>query len=246
MKFLISAYSWVVGGLYFILLLFICIVLSPVVPQKTLDPFIKKSLKLLFKILFIKVHSEGSESVEPNKTYLFMANHESLFDIPLLEAYVPTFVRGVEALRQFRWPVYGWAIRSVGNIPIDRKNIHASIKSIKTTEKALKKGKSIIILPEGHRTLDGNLGPFKKLPFHLAKQAGVPIIPIGLSGLFRLKHKGSWLIQPGPVKIKFGQPISPDKIQSLSTEKLRDLLRDQIRALSGQPTQDFHNEIHGP
>jgi 1-acyl-sn-glycerol-3-phosphate acyltransferase len=231
MKHLISAYSWLVGGLYFILLLFICIVLSFFIRQKTLDPFIKKSLKILFKILFIKVHSEGAENVEPNKTYLFMSNHESLFDIPLLEAYVPTFVRAVEALRQFKWPVYGWAIRRAGNIPIDRKNIHASIKSMKMTEKTLKKGKSIIILPEGHRTLDGNLVQFKKLPFHLAKQAGVPIIPIGLSGLFHLKHKGSWLVRPRPVKIHFGQPVSSEKIQSLSTEELRDFIRNKIQDL---------------
>jgi 1-acyl-sn-glycerol-3-phosphate acyltransferase len=231
MKHLISAYSWLVGGLYFILLLFIYIVLSFFIRQKTLDPFIKKSLKFLFKILFIKVHSEGAENVEPNKTYLFMSNHQSLFDIPLLEAYIPTFVRAVEALRQFKWPVYGWAIRRMGNIPIDRKNIHASIKSMKRTEKILKKGKSIIILPEGHRTLDGNLGQFKKLPFHLAKQAGVPIFPIGLSDLFQLKHKGSWLIRPRPVKIKFGQPIDPEEFHSLSTEELRDFTRDKIQNL---------------
>jgi 1-acyl-sn-glycerol-3-phosphate acyltransferase len=235
MKHLISAYSWFVGGLYFVLLLFLCIVFSFFMPQKTLDPFIKKSLKFLFKILFIKVHSEGAENVEPSKTYLFMSNHESLFDIPLLEAYIPTFVRGVEALRQFKWPVYGWAIRRVGNIPIDRKNIHASIKSMKITEKTLKKGKSIIILPEGHRTLDGKLGAFKKLPFHLAKQAGVPVIPIGLSGLFQLKNKGSWLIRPRPVTIKFGQPIPPEKIESLSTEELRDHIREKIQDLLEQP-----------
>jgi 1-acyl-sn-glycerol-3-phosphate acyltransferase len=231
MKHLISAYSWFAGGLYFILLLFLCIFLSFFIPQKTLDPFIKKSLRFLFKILFIRVHTEGAENIDKNKTYLFMSNHESLFDIPLLEGYVPTFVRGVEALRQFKWPVYGWAIRRVGNIPIDRKNIHASITSMKITEKILKKGKSIIILPEGHRTLDGNLGPFKKLPFHLAKQAGVPVIPIGLSGLFQLKNKGSWLIRPRPVTIKFGQPISPEKVLSLSTEELRDYIREKIQDL---------------
>ena len=231
MKHLISAYCWFFGGLYFILLLFLCIFLSFFIPQKTLDPFIKKSLKFLFKILFIKVRSEGAQYVEKNTTYLFMSNHESLFDIPLLEAYVPTFIRGVEAMRQFKWPVYGWAIRLVGNIPIDRKNIHASIKSMKTTEKILKKGKSIIILPEGHRTLDGNLGSFKKLPFHLAKQAGVPVIPIGLSGLFELKHKGSWLIRPRPITIKFGQPILPEKTQDLTTEDLRDNVRGKIQDL---------------
>jgi 1-acyl-sn-glycerol-3-phosphate acyltransferase len=103
---------------------------------------------------------------------------------------------------------------------------------MKITEKTLKKGKSIIILPEGHRTLGGNLGPLKKLPFHLAKQAGVPIIPIGLSGLFQLKHKGSWLIQPRPIKIKIGQPIFPEEFHSLSTEELRDYVRDKILALT--------------
>jgi 1-acyl-sn-glycerol-3-phosphate acyltransferase len=231
MKYLISIYSWLFGGLYFIVLLCLCFFLSFFIPQKTLDPFTKKSLRILFKILFIKVRSEGTESVAKNKTYLFMCNHQSLFDIPLLEAYVPTFVRGVEALRQFKWPVYGWVIRRMGNIPIDRKNIHSSIKSLKITEKILKKGKSIIILPEGHRTLDGNLGLFKKLPFHLAKQASVPVIPIGLSGLFELKNKGSWLIQPRPVTIKFGQPIPPEKIQTLSTEELRDYVREKIQDL---------------
>jgi len=119
----------------------------------------------------------------------------------------------------------------MGNIPIDRKNIHASIKSMKKTEKILKKGQSIVILPEGHRTLDGKMRPFKKLPFHLARQAGIPVIPIGLSGLFQLKHKGSWIIHPRPVKIKFGHPISPEKIQALSTEELRECIRAKIQDL---------------
>ena len=152
-------------------------------------------------------------------------------DIPLLGGYLPTFVRGVEALRQFKWPVYGWVIKRLGNIPIDRKNIHASSRSIKTTERSLKGGLSIVILPEGHRTLDGNLGDFKRLPFHLAKQAEVPIIPIGISGLFELKRKGSWLIQPSPVSIKFGEPVGSEEIKAIEVDDLRDKIRDKILAL---------------
>lgn len=231
MKVLISLYAWIVGGLYFVILSLITLALTFFFKSKTLDPWIKKRLRFLFKLLFIKVLSEGSENIAPNKTYLFMCNHSSLFDIPLLEAYIPTFVRGVEARRQFKWPVYGWVIKRLGNIPIDRKNIHASIKSMKTTEQTLKGGLSIVILPEGHRTLDGNLGEFKRLPFHLAKQAEVPIIPIGISGLFHLKRKGSWLIQPRPVSIKFGEPVDTDKIQTLSTEELRDEIRAKISDL---------------
>jgi len=231
MKVLISLYAWIVGGLYFVILSLITLVLTYILKPKTLDPWIKKRLRFLFKLLFIKVRSEGSENIEPNMTYLFMCNHSSLFDIPLLEAYIPTFVRGVEALRQFKWPVYGWIIKRLGNIPIDRKNIHASIRSMKTTEQSLRGGLSIVILPEAHRTLDGNLGDFKRLPFHLAKQAGVPIFPIGIYGLFHLKRKGSWLIRPHPVSIKFGEPVDTETIHALSTEELRDKIRAKISDL---------------
>lgn len=231
MKVLISIYAWIVGGLYFIILCLITIVLTFFLKAEILDRWIKKRLRFLFKMLFIKVYSKGSENIDPKKTYLFMSNHSSLFDIPLLEAYIPTFVRGVEALRQFKWPIYGWVIKRLGNIPIDRKNIHASIRSMKETERSLKGGLSIVILPEGHRTLDGNLGDFKRLPFHLAKQANAPIIPIGISGLFELKRKGSWLIRPRPVSIRFGEPVDTESIQSLSSEELRDYIRIQIQNL---------------
>jgi 1-acyl-sn-glycerol-3-phosphate acyltransferase len=231
MKYLISLYVWIVGILYFLCLCFITIILTFFLKPKTFDPFLKMCFKLLFKIIFVKVNVEGVENVAPNQTYLFMSNHVSLFDIPLLGAYIPIFVRGVEAMRQFKWPVYGWAIRRLGNIPIDRTNIHASIRSMKKTEQILKSGISIAILPEGHRTVNGQLSPFKKLPFHLAKQAKVPIIPIGLSGLFQLKSRESSLIRPGPISIRFGKPISPETIENLSKEDLNALIYDQISAL---------------
>jgi 1-acyl-sn-glycerol-3-phosphate acyltransferase len=231
MKVLISLYAWVFGGLYFVVICLITIVLTFFLKPETVDRWIKINLRFMFKMLFIKVHSEGSENIDAEKTYLFMSNHSSLFDIPLLEAYIPTFVRGVEALRQFKWPVYGWVIKRLGNIPIDRNNIHASIRSMKTTERSLKGGLSIVILPEGHRTLDGNLGVFKRLPFHLAKQARVPIIPIGLSGLFELKRKDSWLIRPRPVSIKFGEAVGTEEIEALPVDELRDKIREKICAL---------------
>ncbi len=234
MKVLISLYAWIFGGLYFVVLSLMTCVLTYFIKPQTLDPWIKRRLQFLFKMLFIKVQTEGSDNIDPKKTYLFMSNHSSLFDIPLLEAYIPTYVRGVEALRQFKWPVYGWVIKRLGNIPIDRKNIHASIKSMKATERSIKGGLSIVILPEGHRTLDGNLGDFKRLPFHLAKQAEVSIIPIGIAGLFELKRKGSWLIRPRPVSIKFGQPVETEEIQALSVDELRSKIRERILVLTTQ------------
>ncbi|NOX37278.1 MAG: 1-acyl-sn-glycerol-3-phosphate acyltransferase [Calditrichaeota bacterium] len=230
-KTLRSAALWTIGGLYFGGFLVTLIVLSYLFPPRKYDPFIKKGLRGLFRLLGIPVTVKGQEHLDPRKTYLFMANHVSIFDIPLLGGYIPHFVRGVEADRQFRWPLYGYVVRRVGNIPISRENVHASIRSIHQAAERLKAGQSMVILPEGHRTLDGNLRSFKKLPFYLAKKAGCEIVPVGMSGLFSLKRKGSWHIHPGPVMIRFGKPIDRETVERLSVTELRDLTRKAIEEL---------------
>ncbi len=131
--------------------------------------------------------------------------------------------------------MYGWAVRRFGNIPIRREDVHASIRSIRKAEERLKSGKSLVVLPEGHRTKDGRLGPFKKLPFHLAQQADVEIVPIGMSGLYGLKAKHSWVIRPCTVKVKFGPPVSRETVRSLSVEELRDWVRGEIQKLIERP-----------
>ncbi len=230
-KSLRSALLWTIGGVYFGGFLITLILLSYLLPSEKYDPYIKKGLRWLFRLLRVPVAVEGLEHLEPHKTYLFMANHVSIFDIPLLGGYIPHFVRGVEADRQFRWPLYGYVVRRVGNIPISRENIHASIRSIHLAAERLKAGYSLVILPEGHRTLDGRLRPFKKLPFYLAKKAGCEIVPVGMSGLFSLKRKGCWHIHPGPVKIRFGKPIDRKTVEQLSVTELRDLTRKAIEQL---------------
>ncbi|MCF7793174.1 MAG: 1-acyl-sn-glycerol-3-phosphate acyltransferase [Candidatus Cloacimonetes bacterium] len=181
--------------------------------------------------MFIKVEVEGAEKLKKDKIYLFMANHVSLFDVPFLKAYIPAHVVGVEAHHQFNWPIYGWLIKRLKTIPIRRDNIHASMKSIKKALQVLHRGTSLIILPEGHRTLDGKMREFKKLPFYLAKKAEVDLVPIGLSGLFSLKPKKSWHIRPGKIKIKFGKIITSDQIKKMEVEEIRDLTYDRIKSL---------------
>ena len=174
---------------------------------------------------------EGRENIDTSKTYLYMANHVSLFDVPLLGGFIPGCARGVEADRQHAWPLYGWAMRRLGNIPINRKSVFSSLKSIGKTVDVITEGKSMIILPEGHRTMDGKLRKFKSFPFLLVKKVEVEIIPIGLSGLYQLKSKNSWVINPKTIKIKFGKPISTDIIKELSTKDLRDNVRQEIESL---------------
>jgi 1-acyl-sn-glycerol-3-phosphate acyltransferase len=170
MKHVRSVLLWISGFIFFGFFSLIAILLTYIMPLKKLDPFVQSSLKLLFKVLFIKVKVEGKADFDRSKTYLFMANHVSLFDVPLLKAYIPIYFKGVEAHHQFKWPFYGWLITRLEAIPIERNNIYASMRSIKKANKLLDKGTSIAILPEGTRTLNGNMQPFKRCLSHLQKK----------------------------------------------------------------------------
>jgi len=176
MRFILSIYLWIVASIYFVSFLLFALVVSYTLKPEKYDPWLKLILRYFFKLLHIPVIVEGSEHIDPQKSYLFMSNHVSLFDIPLLGGFVPGLVRGLEAQRQHRWPLYGQVMGRLGSIPIERENIHGSINSMRKTEMAINEGVSIIILPEGHRTLDGNLKPFKKLPFYLAKKVYKEIV----------------------------------------------------------------------
>ena len=235
MKYIHSVYLWIVAFVYFSFFLLFALVVSYLIKPQTYDPWLKKILRTFFKILGIPVEVRGAEKIKPRKTYLYMSNHVSMFDIPLLGGFIPGLVRGVEAGRQHRWPLYGWVMGRLGNIPIEREDIHQSINSFRKTKRIIEEGISVIILPEGHRTLDGHLKPFKKLPFHLAKTIDEELVPVGLSGLFTLKRKGSWLIRPTAIKLCIGDVITRETIDILSTSQLRDHIREKIQALVEKP-----------
>jgi 1-acyl-sn-glycerol-3-phosphate acyltransferase len=231
---LISAYMWTAGLLCFGWFCINTIVASLFFPTRIYDPWIKGILRRLFRFLFIPVKVEGAERIEPGRGYLYMSNHVSLFDMPLLGGFVPGVIRSVEADRQFRWPLYGLAVRRLGNIPIKRDNVFSSVRSLRRARRKLAKRQSLVIMPEAHRTLDGRLRSFKRLPFLLAKQAGVDLVPVGLSGLFQLKSKSSWRIRPVPLKVRFGEIIPADTVNRLSVDELRDLTHQRIKRLVEQ------------
>lgn len=226
-----SFIRWVVGftlGTFILLFITLAAVIFPVsVYNKPACAL----LRVLVRVMGGRVTVEGAEHIDQSQVYLFMANHVSLFDVPILGGYIPIYARGLEAAEQFNYPVLGWFLRAVGNIPIARKNPRASWASMQHAVEELKKGKSIIILPEGTRTLNGQLSPFKKMPFQFAKMAGVPIIPIGLSGLYSFKRRTSWLLHPGSIKVKFGTPVTTADIENQTAESLQRSVREAIQSL---------------
>lgn len=174
----------------------------------------------------------GQEHISPDQTYLIMGNHQSLFDIFVVPAAIPICFVGIEAARHFSYPVWGYLIRKWGCIPIQRSHLENAILSLEMAKKTFMSGMSIGILPEGHRTITGEMAPFKKGPFYLAKATQADILPFGINGLFHYNHKGSLILTPGKVIVNIGRPISHDSIKDLSIEEIRQTLFDVIYKLS--------------
>jgi len=157
-----------------------------------------------------------------------MPNHVSILDAPICSAYMPEFVTAIEASEHFNWPFYGKLAKLYGNIPIDRKSVQNSIKSLQVAKEVLEGSNSMVIFPEGSRTTDGTLGRFKKMPFQLAKDANVGIIPVGMSGVYRLNRKNSLFFKPSILKLKFGEVIPAEKVASMDIDELVECVSNQV------------------
>jgi 1-acyl-sn-glycerol-3-phosphate acyltransferase len=228
---LISTAAWMLGVLAFIPLGSIILLLSLFIKPKYFDPFVKACCRMILRFLWIRIQVEGRELVQPQRTYLFMANHVNIFDVFVLYGYIPGFVRGVELDEHFEWLFYGLLIRRLGVIPISHTNVQSAVKSLQHAKRTLDEGTSIVILPEGGRTLDGRLSRFKRGAFMLAKEAQVDIVPIIMVGAYQIKRKGCSLIRPGNMTLRFGEPISYQDIKVLDVREMKSYVRQRMLTL---------------
>ena len=146
-------------------------------------------------------------------TFVIMANHVSFLDVFAVPSVFPKNKNfsAIAASKNFKIPIYSSFLRRMRVVSIDRSNREQAIAGIKKSEDVLRDGYHITILPEGTRTLDGKLGPFKKGGFHLAVDTNTPILPIITKGLFDIKPRNRWIIKPGIIKVYIKKPIFPDK-----------------------------------
>ena len=216
-------FTFVVGGGYLFLLLFIH-------PEK-LHPFARIICRILLTTGGQWLSVRGTPPPKIGQPYLYLFNHQSLFDSFMLAAAIPHYITAVGANKQFSWPVWGYLVRRYGVIPIKRRKLKAAIHSLHLAEEAVQKGTSFIISPEGTRTLTGEMGQFKKGAFHVAKNTGITIVPVGIQGAFDAKNKNDWRLTPGILTIHFGELIKKEEYNNMTVEQLRDFTRNKISEL---------------
>jgi 1-acyl-sn-glycerol-3-phosphate acyltransferase len=154
------------------------------------------------------VEVEGLEHLPPGEPAILVANHESWFDVFAMVAYLPINYRFVGKIELTKIPFFGPAWLACGHIAIDRSNREKAIESLRVAGEALRRDAAVVVMfPEGTRSTDGSLLPFKKGAFVLALQTGVPVVPVGVGGSREIMPKGSWRIRPGTIHIAIGPPI---------------------------------------
>ncbi len=181
--------------------------------------------KTILAVSGVKVKLKGLDRIDPDGPYIFMANHQSNFDIPVLLGCLPVQFRWLAKAELFKIPIFGPSMKGAGYISIDRSNRRAAFESLAKAAETIRSGTSVMIFPEGTRSSDGRLQPFKKGGFVLAVDARVPVVPVIIKGTYHIMPRHKLLIRPRPVTILIEKPIDTTSYSRRTKDKLMDHVR---------------------
>jgi 1-acyl-sn-glycerol-3-phosphate acyltransferase len=184
--------------------------------------------KIQLRTTGTRAQIRGLEHIAPEKSYILVSNHQSTFDIFALLGYLPIQFRWTAKAELFHTPFMGWAMSRIGYIPIERSSPKKAYRSMLRAAEVVRKGTSVIIFPEGTRSPDGNLQPFKKGVFLLALKSQAPILPITIQGTSKIMRKGDWRIYPGQVSIQIDPSIETAGTPAEKEEQLSQRVRSTL------------------
>lgn len=180
------------------------------------------------RVIGVETKVVGMHNVDPAGTYIFMSNHVSNMDPPILVPLIPRRSSLLGKKEVWRIPILARALDMADIVPVERDNRDAAIQSIRKAGEVMRQGVNMSLYPEGTRSADGRLLPFKKGPFHLAVETGFPIVPVTMLNTYEMMPKGSMACKGGTATVVFHPPIDPK--QFVSREELMQAVRDAINS----------------
>lgn len=181
-----------------------------------------------FWLMFLPVTIEGKEHIKKGQSYVFVANHQSMFDVWLIYGWLPVVFKWLMKAELRKVPFVGTACKAAGHIFVERRNAKAAMESLKNVEKQLSNGVCTVIFPEGTRSLNGEVGKFKRGAFQIAWDLGLPVIPLSLDGCYEVLPKGNPFVHRHAVSMHIGEPI--DLKQYADANEAIEAVRDAVIA----------------
>ena len=199
---------------------------------RILSKIVKYWARAIFFSASVKIKIMGLDNLDTQKNYIFAANHSSSLDIPLMLGFIPFWIVPVSKI-ELKWiPFLGWAMQMAGHIFIDRRNHERAIATIsETKESLLETPRSVLLFPEGSRTNDGNIQPFKSGGISLGISTGMPIVPVALIGTFESLNKKSNKFKKKLLTISIGSPIDTKDFEEADRKLLSELVYKRVKEL---------------
>lgn len=210
-EILFALFLYLRSGVLLTFIFLVFIPLSLLFKKPVYDEWLRRAARLFLRCAGVRVRSvAGLENIRPGEPYILTPNHVNFFDPFIYQGYFPYHLRGLEKKENFRIPVWGQWMRAVGQIEIDRENPKKAVESMQEVARVLREERTcVMVAPEGTRTPNGRLQPFKRGPFKTAAEAGVRLLPMCVKGLYAINRKGDWRVRPGNIDIVFGAPLGP-------------------------------------
>ena len=175
----------------------------------------------------VRVRVQGLAHLEPQRSYVFAANHQSIYDIPIVFASIPFQLRIVAKESLGRIPFLGWHLRRAGHLLVDRKNPGPDI--VQKMRRLVNESSSLIVFPEGTRSTDGTVARFKKGPFLVAADAALPVVPVSIANSRHVMKKGRLMVCPGEVTLTIHPPVPTGNVRRDEVISFAERIRDTVR-----------------
>ncbi len=238
-----SALLWAVSGVHFFVGVVLLIPCGMIAGPRRIDFFVRIFNRNVVRLAGARLKVKFASGFDPKRVCFFAVNHTNLFDPFVLYSVIPQYVRGLELESHFRIPLYGILMKRFGNVPVPDVRSPSELKRmLLRTKKALDGGTSLIVFPEGKRTLTGRINAFEDGGFRMAIQFGCPIVPVSIVGSFEFNRKDRWWLHPSKIVVHIHETIETKGLRKEDVPALR----DRVRAIMCAPVDAYYKEERSP
>jgi 1-acyl-sn-glycerol-3-phosphate acyltransferase len=225
-----AVFLWCSGSIFFLLLSFIAVILFLFLSFRRLTTFRVIASRIVLFSFGVCCDFDNSGFCQSNEGVLVLSNHQSMYDQFILGAFWRRAIVAVYEKKFLKRFFIGYFLRKTGGVPISRVDHDSAMRTMNNLKAVFESGVLVGMMPEGTRSYDGKLLPFKSGPFHLAKQIGVKIVVVVMDKAYQAKTKGNWRLYPKRVKVRHAVTVTPEQYQDWTVEQLRDYVSDKMQA----------------